>query len=137
MNTKLALLWTVSLLLGCSGAWADQHDSTDEAESTIRIMDASDGTLPDAVTREIELPALPEDTAAVDAAAGGFEAAEAGIARREGGLATAEGALENRQDMANDALENVENRGRYEDFIPDGIPETPDVPEVPQPPSGG
>jgi hypothetical protein len=133
MNRKFAWIYTVVLLMGFGSAWA--QDEADEAETTIRLMGAAEAELPDAVTADIALPdSLPEDSAAVANAQAGIDTANENRQRREDGLSTADGARERAAEMAEEALENRENRGRSEDR-----PETPDLPEtpeVPQPPIG-
>jgi len=135
MNRKFALIWFVALIVGCSSAWAQDEVSGDEAETTIRLMGVAEAELPDAVTKNITLPAaLSEDSAAVENAQTGLDTANENRARREDGLATADEASQRGAEMAEDALENRENRGRSEDNVPDG---TPGAPDNPGPPGGG
>ena len=134
MNRKFTLLWTALLLLVFSGAWA-QDDGTDgDADATIRLMGAAEAELPDAVTKEIILPEDADDEAALNAAEGLMKADER-HALRENGLTIADEALENAADMAGEASDNIENRGRAED-LPVDVPGRPDVPDVPTPPTG-
>lgn len=142
MNMNLA--WTIGamLLLGFSNAWAQDDGSDDESETTIRLMDAAEAELPNAVTDDIVLPdSVPEHAAAHEDAAEGLATANENRKRREDGLATADEARANAADMAEDALENIESRGRADDILenipgrPD-VPEPPDMPEIPQPPTG-
>jgi len=135
MNRKFAWACVVALTIGYSSAWAQDEVSGDEAETTIRLMGVAEAELPDAVTNNITLPAsLSEDSAAVENAQTGLDTANENRARREGGLATADEASQRGAEMAEDALENRENRGRSEDNVPDG---TPGAPDNPGPPGGG
>ena len=127
MNTKYLLIGTVALLMNFSGAWAQDND---EVESTIRLMGAAEAALPDAVTKEITLPeSVSEDAVAVENAARGLETANENRMRREKGLATADEASQRGAEMAEEAMQNRENRGRSEDR-----PAPPDIPEPPAPP---
>ena len=102
-----------ALLLSANVAWALDGD---EAESTIRLMGAAEAELPEAVTKEITLPeAVAEDSAAVDKAAREMETANENRQRREEGLAQADEARERGTNMAGEAQDNRENRGRSED----------------------
>jgi len=131
MSRKYTLLWTASLLLGFSGAWADEPELP--VEATIRLMDAADAELPDAVMNEVTLPDLPVSSQG----ASGLATAENNIGRRDIGQDVAEGALENARDnansMAEDALENVEQRGRSEEMMPDDPPDPKGPPDTPAP----
>ncbi len=107
MNIKylVAIAGVVSLLIS-GQAW-----SQDDGEVTIRLMGRADANLPNAVTKNIELPAvLPADADAAAAAA--ILSAQAA---RAAGLAKAEIALESNAEMRQNALENVEDRGRSND----------------------
>jgi len=107
MNIKylVAIAGVVSLLISGQG-W-----SQDDGEVTIRLMGRADANLPNAVTKNIELPAvLPADADAAAAAA--ILSAQAA---RKAGLAKAEIALESNAEMRQNALENVEDRGRSND----------------------
>lgn len=135
MNRKFALLGATTLLLSFSNAWTQETEGGEEAESTIRLMGAADAELPDAVIKEIKLPdAMSEDLAAVENAARGLETPNENRMRREEGLSTADDARERGAEMADDAMENRENRGRSDDR-----PDPPDLPEQPDPqgPPGG
>lgn len=128
MNSKYILIGATTLLLSFGTAWA--QDSEDDAEATIRLMGAADAELPDAVTREISLPdAVGEDSAAVDNAAQGLATANDNRLRREEGLTKADEARENGAEMAEEAMDNRESRGRSEE-----LPERPDTPQPPSPP---
>jgi len=124
MNIKylVAIAGVVSLLISGQG-W-----SQDDGEVTIRLMGRADANLPNAVTKNIELPAvLPADADAAAAAA--ILSAQAA---RAAGLAKAEIALESNAEMRQNALENVEDRGRSND-----VHEPPvDPPAPPGPPNG-
>jgi hypothetical protein len=126
MKRKLVLISTAGLLLGFSSAWAQEED----AEATMRLMGHADAELPDAVTRDIALPdSVPEDSAAMANAQRGLDQANESRARREVGLAIAEEARERGADMAHEAMQNRETRGRSRD-----LPQRPDVPERQGPP---
>lgn len=128
MKNKVVILGTTLLLLSFSGAWAQETDEGDEAESTIRLMDAAEAELPDAVTKEITLPdAVGEDAAAVEKAARGLDKANEKAERREKGLNRADEAREQGAEMADEARDKRENRGRSED--------RPDPPNPPKPPN--
>ena len=134
MNRKLTLLWTALLLLSFSGAWANDDGTHGDADVTIRLMGVPEADLPDAVTKEIMLPEEADDEAALNAAQGLTKAGERHD-RRESGLAIANEAIENAADIAGDASDNIENRGRAED-LPVDVPGRPDRPVVPSPPTG-
>jgi len=103
-----------------------------DAETTIRLMGAAEAELPDAVTREIALPeSAPVDTAAVEKAASGLATANEKQARRENGLETADAAKDRGAEMADNASENRENRGRSEDNRQNDPPGPPDNPGRP------
>jgi hypothetical protein len=134
MNSKNVLIGTATMLLSCSSAWA--QDSGEEAEATIRLMGAAEAELPDAVTKTISLPgSMTEDetavanATAVEKSAQGIATANENRLRREEGLTRADEAREQGADMANEAMENREARGRSED-----LPERPDTPQPPTPP---
>jgi len=119
------------LLTFSFGSALAQDDGAD-AETTIRLMGAAEAELPDAVTKEIALPeSVPVDTAAVERAANGLATANENRARRENGLATADAASERGAEMADDASENRENRGRSEDHRSDDPPDPPGNPGPP------
>jgi len=113
MNIRKMIICSSALLLGANVAWALDDD---EAESTIRLMDAAEAALPEAVTKEITLPeAIAEDAVAVDNAAHGLETANKNRQRREEGPSQADEARERGAEMAGEARDNRENRGRSED----------------------
>lgn len=124
MDRKFIWTWIAVLTFSFGSALA-QDDGAD-AETTIRLMGAAEAELPDAVTKEIALPeSVPVDTAAVENAASGPATANENRARRENGLETADAAQERGAEMADDASENRENRGRSEENRPDDPPEPP------------
>jgi len=130
MNRKF--FWTCTALLTFSFGSALAQDDGADAETTIRLMGAAEAELPDAVTKEIALPeSVPVDTAAVERAANGLATANENRARRENGLATADAASERGAEMADDASENRENRGRSEDHRSDDPPDPPGNPGPP------
>lgn len=119
-----------------ANAWAQDSDG---AEATIRLMGAAEAELPDAVTREIVLPAhlleasKEDQAAAVEHAAKGLDNANENRARREQGNSQAEESRERGEEMSEAAHENRENRGRSEDH-PEP-PDPPGPPDNPGPPS--
>lgn len=121
------LLLSATLLLGSSISWAADDSDEPEAELTIRLMGAAEATLPEAVTKELSLPeAANEDSVAVENAEQGLETANENKMRREEGLARADEARERGSEMADEAQDNRENRGRSEDH-----PEPPNQPGPP------
>jgi hypothetical protein len=131
MNRKIVWISAATVLLACGSAWAQE----DEAETTIRLMGAQEAELPEAVTAEIALPdAASEDAEAVENAQFGLDTANENRERREAGLATADQARERGAEMAEEAQQNRETRGRSQD-LPEP-PEVPGPPEIPQPPGG-
>lgn len=126
IRTLLLGLGATWLALGGGVAFADEDDA-DPAESTIRLMDAAEAELPEAVTKEIKLPpAAVENSAAVENAARGTQTANENRDRRENGLARADEAREKGAEMAEEANNNRENRGRF-----DERPTPPDPPRGP------
>lgn len=124
MNIRKMIICCTALLLSANVAWA-QDDGA--AESSIRLMGAAEAELPEAVTKEITLPAaVAEDKAAVENAARGLEKANENRQRREEGLSTADEARERGAELAGEAQDNRENRGRSED--------RPEPPANPGPP---
>jgi len=124
MNIRKMLICYTALLLSANVAWALDGD---DAESTIRLMGNAEAELPDAVTKEITLPAAAsEDSAAVDHSKHGMKTANENKQRREAGLAQADEARDRGADMAGEAQDNRENRGRSEDH-----PEPPENPGRP------
>jgi len=103
------------------------------AEATIRLMDEADAELPDAVMNDLALPELPETSRGAD----GLATAEENTGRRGIGQDVASGALENARDnansMAEDALENVEQRGRSGEHGRDDPPGPKGPPDTPAP----
>ena len=124
MNIKKMTICCTALLLSANVAWAEDGD---EAESTIRLMGAAEAELPEAVTKEISLPAAAtEDSTAVENAARVHDKANKNRQRREEGLSQADEARERSSDRADDAHNNRENRERSEDR-----PQPPDNPGRP------
>jgi hypothetical protein len=102
MNIKKMTICCTALLLSANVAWAEDGD---EAESTIRLMGAAEAELPEAVTKEISLPAAAtEDSATVENAERVHDKANENRQRREKGLS-----------QADEAHDNRENRERSED----------------------
>jgi len=133
MNRKTVLIGAIALLMSHGSVWAQENDVEAEAdaEATIRLMGAADAVLPDAVINDISLPEAAEDSAAVENAKFALETANANRMRREAGLATADDAREKGAAMAEEAMQNSENRGRSEER-----PDVPQPPTSPGPPGG-
>lgn len=130
MNYRLAWLPVLLLMLGVNAGYAQDSDADDEIESTIRLMGEAEAELPDAVTKEISLPAAAiENSAAVEKAVNGLQNANANRERREAGQDNAAEAKERGAEMAEEARQNRENRGRSENR-----PDRPDRPDPPNPP---
>lgn len=117
MKTMKLTFAATALALCSSIGWAADSD----AEATIRLMGKAEAELPEAVTKEITLPAhlLDESTdkqaRAVEKAARVLEKANQRNAHRENGQLQAEEARERGHDMNEKASENREYRGRSED----------------------
>ena len=113
---KLTLIFAATVLLASGSGRA-----TDDAEATIRLMGKVEAELPDAVTKEITLPAHllaadPEDqVAAVEKAEKGLAKANQRQAHRDQGQDQAAEAREHGAEMKDKAKENRENRGRSDD----------------------
>ena len=128
MRNKYVILAALVLLLSVGGVRAQDENSDEDAESTIRLMGEAEAERPEAVTKEIRLPAsLAEDSKAVEAAVRGRDKAQERHERREEGLTRADKAREHGANMAEEARENRENRGRSED--------RPEPPNRPGPPN--
>lgn len=161
MNRKFNLLCTFSLVLGFGVVGAQElPDPADDearnaaqlsaeaadglaiagektaglpAEATIRLMEDADEEESGAVTNEVALPVLPDEGAAGNQ---GLEIAGQAIAGGEDfGRDMAGEALENALDLAEDAQDAAEGRGRAED-LPADVPGRPELPEIPTPPTG-
>jgi len=128
MKLKTLTMTTAALLLTANVGWTADETQGDSAESTIRLMSAAEAELPDAVTNKISLPdALADESVAVEKAAKGLEKANENQQRRETSLAQADEARERGAEMAQEAKDNRDSRGRSE--------ERPDPPPNPGPPS--
>jgi hypothetical protein len=129
MKIKTLTLTAAALLLTANVAWTADETEGDTAESTIRLMGAAEADLPEAVTKTITLPeALGEDSKAVEKAANGLETANENRQRRESGLSNADEARARGANMADEAKENLENRGRSDEPRPEP-PSNPGRPE--------
>lgn len=127
--SKITTLTSMALLLATSNVLAQESDTSDtDLDATIRVMGAAEAELPEAVTKEIMLPAgVAEDSAAVEASAKGLATANEARLRREAGLQIADDARENAAaeagenaaDAADAARENAEGRSRADDNRPD------------------
>ena len=119
--------------LAAPRAYAQERDAEEAVETldvTMTLMPEGT-TLPDAVTRLIELPDAAAE-AARESAAQGLETANEARANRDAGLGVAAEARENGrefgQEVREQAQENSENAGRG------GRPDAAGPPEVPGPP---
>ena len=135
MKRKILILTPLALMAFSNAGWAAMAD---DAEATIRLMEASEAEDSSEVTRVITLPdrllnADEEDqVAAVEKARKGLENATENVnkERPENATEQAREARQNASDMADQAKENRENRGRSEDRPdPPGRPEDPGPPE--------
>ena len=115
MNKMTLIFATTALLASGSGL------ASDDAEATIRLMGRAEAELPDAVTKEITLPAhllaaKPEDqVAAVEKAEKGLAKAYERHAHRDQGQDQAADARERGAEMKEKANEDRENQGRSDD----------------------
>ena len=134
MKSKL-LIPAAALLMGVStGAWAADDDV---AEATIRLMGTAEAELPDAVTKKISLPDHllvegEDQVAAVEKAKNGHDRVNARRENKTTGQERAEEVRQQGKEMAENAKEARENRGRSEDR-PDrpGRPDDPGRPGDP------
>ena len=139
----LLMLTTAASLLSCSWAHAQVaensgSDGGDQSLDLTMTLLPEGATLPDAVTRVIELPEAASDRAR-DSANPGLESADNARERRDTGLEIAadaiEGGREFGQAMREQAQESRENAGRAD---PPDRPELPDhVPDSPGPANPG
>jgi len=114
-------------MLCCSPAWTQDEGDNDATMATIRLMSNAEAELPDAVTKEIELPEnLTEDSEAIASSARALATANQNRLEGNKGLAQAEEARQRKAEMAESAQENRENQGRSDDR-----PEPPDTPGGP------
>ena len=134
MKHKILIL-TALLLAGFSAnGWTAMAD---DAEATIRLMEASEAEDSSEVTRVISLPdhLLNEDSQAkaVEKAEKGLATATDNVNKKELPSSASEQARDARDaagDMSENAMENRANRGRSGDR-----PQPPDRPQTPEPPS--
>ena len=126
MNKMTLIFATTALLASGSGL------ASDDAEATIRLMGRAEAELPDAVTKEITLPAhllaaKPEDqVAAVEKAEKGLAKANERVDHRDKGQDQAAEARERGAEMKEKAKEDRENQGRSDDH-----PTPPEAPPGP------
>ena len=125
----------LAFMFSMAGVLAQDTEESDEMETTMRLMDNADAKLPNAVIKVIELPqhlrgkdSSKYNPTAVEASAKGLLKAE-DKRRGDDGLTHAEEALEHAADMAGEAHDNRETRGRSEDR-----PDPPGRPDNPGPP---
>ena len=134
MKSKLLIPAAVALMGVSAGAWAADDDG---AEATIRLMDAAEAGLPDAVTKTISLPkdliVDGDDQVSTVNQAKGHEKANERLEneKRRGGLDKATAAREHGAEMSEKAKETRENQGRSEENRPD----PPNRPDNPGPPN--
>jgi hypothetical protein len=134
MDRKFVWTALAMLSLSCTASAQDENVG-DDAETTIRLMGASDAALPNAVTKEIALPAsVPVDVAAVENAAKGLATAKENRERQENGPGKADAAGQRGAEMSDEARENRENRGRSEEHRQNDPPGNPGNPGNPGPP---
>jgi hypothetical protein len=133
LRSTLAITLTV-LAAGVASAQDEDTTKVETLDLTMTLMPPG-ATLPDAVTRVIELPAAVTEEAVRENAARGLDQANAARERREDGLATAAEAGEQGRERAQDARENMGRGGPGFD----GPPGPPDVPgnSAGDPPGGG
>lgn len=139
-RTPLLRIAVLSTVFAAGTAFAQEEAG--ELEATIRLMSEAEAELPEAVTREIVLPAnVTVDDVAVEASAKGLgkadDARQGGRERGQGVAAEARenasaDARDNASDMAEAARENAENRSRANE----NRPERPERPETPNPNNG-
>jgi len=135
MKTSITVLIFGLVLMFSMGIVLPQEtDESDGMEATMRLMGNAEAELPDAVTKEIKLPDSllekhPDSPAIADEETGGakgHETANLNRERREQGLDRAAEAREHAADLAGDAHDNRETRGRSEDRPdPPGPPGSP------------
>jgi len=130
MNRNTIILASAALLLLSAAGSARADD--DGAEATIRLMGKSDIDLPEAVTKELKLPAhlldVPpeEQVKAVEKAQKGLENANEKRHQGQGqgnGQQQADDARNRGAEMSEQAKNNREDKGRHDD--PPGPPEDP------------
>ena len=133
-NKVVFWLGIACLMMSASVVLAQDDVDDDVAESTIRLMGASEAELPDAVTKDIKLPpSLQVNEQAVENANRGQQQAQENRDRREQGLSKADEAREKGNEISEQAKQNRENRGRFDNppGRPDGPPGRPDRPRGP------
>ena len=134
MKSKLLIPAAVLLMGVSAGAWAADDDG---AEATIRLMGTAEAELPDAVTKKISLPDHllvegEDQVAAVEKAKNGHDRVNARRENKTTGQERAEEVRQQGKEMAENAKEARENRGRSDDR-PDrpGRPDDPGRPGDP------
>jgi hypothetical protein len=125
MNIKYTLpLMAAALCMTVAPAIADDSDD-DATTATIRLMSNAEAELPEAVTKEIELPeGLRDDSQAVANSEKGLSTANQNRIDGNQGLDMAEQARQKGAEMAESAKDNRENLGRADENRPPP-PETP------------
>ena len=132
MKRKTLILTSLALMAFSTSGWTAMAD---DAEATIRLMEASEAEDPSEVTRVISLPEHLHDpdhqSKAFENAKDGLENATQNVNKElpENASDQARSAREAAADMSEQAKENRANRGRSGDR-----PDPPDRPENPGPP---
>lgn len=143
VRKTLTAFSALAFALGAGAAVAqDGDDGTDDLELTMTLM-PEDAELPDAVTRELELPryAEGENEGEYIPSAQGVEHGTQGLdtanLAREDGRAFGEAAREAAQDNREEFGQG--ERPDLDDVLPDQVPDdhTPDLPEPPAGPPDG
>jgi hypothetical protein len=131
MKRNFTLIF-VSSLFGAVALAQDARPPVETLDVTMRLMPAG-ATLPDAVTKVIELPPAAGDQA-TESSSQGLETANEARAERGNPEAAERGeqGRERGQQMREQAQENRENAGRG-----GGPPESPGPPDTPGGPPGG
>jgi hypothetical protein len=139
MKIRSTLVFFSALTLSLSASWvfAQEGEGGDDLDVTMTLMPEG-ADLPDAVTRELELPRYTEgenegeyipSSQGVENSANGLETANA--AREDGrafGEAAAEAAQDNREEHSRGNMPDLEN------LLPDQVPDMPGPPDRPGPP---
>lgn len=135
MKRKILILTPLALMVFSSSGWTAMAD---DAEATIRLMEASEAEDAGEYMREISLPAhlleVDDQVSAVEKAEDGLENATHNVNKPlpENANEQAQDARDRMSDMSEQAYENRDNRGRSGDRPdPPGRPENPGPPDNP------
>jgi len=137
MKSRIFALAAILLMVMSTGiCLAQEEDTGDDMEATMRLMGNAEAQLPDAVTKTISLPQTlldrDEASAAEANSADGMAKANERLLRRENGLSNADEARDRGAEMAEDAKNNRDDRGRSDEAP--APPENPGPPDNPGPP---